>query len=133
MSWDQYSEAVRCTVPLFPWPRDRQFDADAFLASAKPEDASKFQGGYQYSLLANVNQCAWYETWMDARAQNDAKQEQAALFVIVYVIPSYSDYIPGYPAQLLDDASTTRLLIRVAQSAQLGDPALVQDMLDGFC
>ncbi|MCO5226068.1 MAG: hypothetical protein M9953_12090 [Thermomicrobiales bacterium] len=115
----ELERAVDASIGDYVWPPNVLISAKALVApfyNSPSANLSRFEVPYQHIILTGVNICAWYETWLHARANGDDTLLQMAIKVM-------TDEIPYYPTREADRA----LLERYAQSASLGDPALVQN------
>jgi hypothetical protein len=116
---------LRATEDNFAWPEGYDPDVEAIVArylDDAPTD-SRFQAGMAYTVLGGYNQCAWYQTWLDASESGDAETEGQALQVMTEVIP----YFPNH------DPSPSPHLLELAASAAEGDPDMVQQSVTANC
>lgn len=113
---------LRATEGNFAWPAGYDPDIEAMIA-AIPDDDSRYQEGMAYTMLGGYNQCAWYQTWLDAHEAGDEAAEAQALQVMTDVIPYFPNHDPSPSPHLMD----------IATSAADGDPDMVQQLVTVNC
>jgi hypothetical protein len=114
---------LRATEDKFAWPEGYDPDVEAIIAQTDAPSNSRFQKGMAYTVLGIYNQCAWYQTWLDASESGDDAAAAEAMTVMTDVIP----YIPNNPP------NTVAFLQDVAATAAGGDPDMVQQMVTVNC
>jgi hypothetical protein len=113
---------LRVTEDNFAWPAGYDPDIEAMIENI-PADDSRYQEGMAYTMLGGYNQCAWYQTWLDAHEAGDKTTETQALRVMTDVIPYFPNHDPSPAPHLID----------IAASAAEGDPDMVQQMVTVNC
>jgi hypothetical protein len=122
--------AIRMTFGEYDWPDEYTTTADAILeetyryATDEQREGSLSQVGMEHTLIGGWHQCAWYMAWLDAFQSGDSVAQAEALQVM-------TDILPGNPS--LGDGGGVEVLSGIAQSAALGDPALVQRHVSLTC
>lgn len=127
MTWDEVSAGVESQFSAFSWPQNYQTTPNLLLSKAKSmsevgEGESGYQASTDYAILADANMCAWYFSWKDAFKAADNAEIERSLGQIRAIALSAPHLI------LVRDQLEARL-----NSAALGDPAPLHEMLDSFC
>lgn len=133
MTSEQYRIALVCSANDFQWPSGRYPDIDWIMGAEKTSPlAWNYQIGLEHVQLGNINQCAWYASWLEARKAGNEELQKEALAYMTDVIPNFAEIISGYPP----DAKTNYILERernLAAAAALGDPSGIQHFVDSTC
>lgn len=116
----EYREAVSLGIRAYDWPPKYQPDVEKIVPS---DSTGMFEPGVEHSQLEVLNECAWNQTWVDARQSNDAETEARALQVMTEVLPKR----PGL------DSITIDWITESAAKAALGDPSMVQQFITANC
>lgn len=129
MNADNLKARMACVVPLFPWPEGKLPNRaliERFVESHRGWETAGFEAGMEFSQIAGYNACAWIEEWLEARQDGDARRETTALGYLLTLVPDPAASIPGFPDGGYD-ISTTEAYLQMAERAELGDPAPVQE------
>ena len=125
LSWSELGQAVAATIGDYEWPPNYRVTADLMLdyfSAGQSMEENRFEVDYENTLISGYHQCAWEQTWLDARAAGDDALEAKALDIMTNVVPN--------------DISVTEMrdfLINMAQKAALGDPSLIIRDLELNC
>ncbi len=133
ISYNEFKEAMPCVAQnYFIWPADRLIDFEKYWATQDDGSTSALEAGFEYSAVSSINRCSWFETWILARTTGNTSVEKGALEMIIYYVPEYPTKVPHFPNNVYD-ITVTNGMREIGQKAQLGDPSIIQEIVDTEC
>ena len=123
MNSEELAAELRATESRFYWPAGYDPDVEAMIAQNAAPENSRFQEGMAYTSLGIYNQCAWYQTWLDAEESGDEATQAEALRVMTDEVPYFPNHSP----------SPSPFLMKVADSAANGETDMVQQYVTVNC
>lgn len=126
-----FRSALRCVSRLFTWPAAYVPDTDAAASLFPDAEESRFQQGYEYTMLSTQNICAWQMTWLDAVRSGDGDLANEALTYLTETVPDFAS-IPGAPPYVMSQEGV-EFYRSVHEKAALGDVAFMQAYVTQNC
>lgn len=120
----EFQKAVAALYPSYEWPDNYHVDPKTLLSGYAPyADQSRFEVGGEYSIIGMRHLCAWEMTWLDAYRDGNTSLMDKSLDQLQTVDLNNP----------MNDSSTRDYLKQMFQRAELGDPAMIQQYVDGNC
>lgn len=124
-TFDELKQAVTQLLPSYDWPEHYQVTPDLMLSdfARMADQGATWQIPYEYTLVGLYHQCAWEHAWLDAYRTSDAATMDKSVEQLRTVALENPNMDPTYK----------NYLERLIDSAELGDPTIIQQGLDGTC
>ncbi|MDP9359527.1 MAG: hypothetical protein M3R02_30425 [Chloroflexota bacterium] len=120
----EFQQAVAALYPSYQWPATYQVDPATLLSGYAPyADRGRFEVGGEYSIIGGRHACAWELAWLDGYGAGDEALMARSLDQLRTVTLKNPMY----------DRSVQDALTEMLQRAELGDPAMLQQWVDGNC
>jgi hypothetical protein len=124
-TFEELEQAVMVLYPSYEWPDRYRLDPSTALLGFEQyrNQAPRFETGMQYAIFDTYHQCAWQLAWLDGfRAGDDALMTES-----LHQLRTVSLASPTL------DPGAREYLDEVYRNAELGDPAMMQQIVTANC